>query len=111
VYPHQAGIGLMTGEQNLPGYRGDLGRNVLTIAEALGTGGYRCYMTGKWHVTRFTSPDGPKDNWPLQRGFDRFYGTIIGAGSFYDPATLCRGNTYITPVNDLGISTGNLLLH
>ena len=36
----------------------------------------------------------------MQRGFDRFYGTIIGAGSFFDPATLCRGNTYITPVND-----------
>jgi arylsulfatase len=100
VYPHQASIGLMTGNNNLPGYRGDLGRNVLTIAEALDTAGYRAYMSGKWHVTRFISPDGPKDNWPLQRGFDRFYGTIIGAGSFYDPATLCRGNTYITPVND-----------
>ncbi|MFK7742984.1 MAG: DUF5722 domain-containing protein, partial [Planctomycetota bacterium] len=35
-----------------------------------------------------------------QRGFDRFYGTIIGAGSFFDPATLCRGNRYITPAND-----------
>ncbi|HID24357.1 MAG TPA: arylsulfatase, partial [Planctomycetaceae bacterium] len=29
-----------------------------------------------------------------------FYGTITGAGSYYDPTTLCRGNTYITPVND-----------
>ena len=57
-------------------------------------------MSGKWHVTRHTRPQGPKDNWPLQRGFDRFYGTIIGAGSFYDPATLCRGNTFITPIND-----------
>jgi arylsulfatase len=100
VYQHQAGIGLMTGDKKLPGYRGDLGRNVVTIAEALGTAGYRAYMAGKWHVTRFTGPNGPKDNWPLQRGFDRFYGTITGAGSFYDPATLCRGNTYITPVND-----------
>jgi arylsulfatase A-like enzyme len=100
VYSHQAGIGAMTDDRKLPGYRGDLGHNVLTIAEALGTGGYRSYMAGKWHVTRFTGPDGPKDNWPLQRGFDRFYGTITGAGSFYDPATLCRGNTYITPVND-----------
>jgi len=100
VYQHQAGIGLMTGDRNLPGYRGELGRNVVSIAEALSTAGYRSYMSGKWHVTRFTSPDGPKDNWPLQRGFDEFYGTITGAGSFYDPATLCRGNTYITPVND-----------
>jgi arylsulfatase len=36
----------------------------------------------------------------LQRGFEKFYGTIIGAGSFYDPATLCRGNEFITPEND-----------
>ena len=100
VYQHQAGIGLMTGEKNLPGYRGELGRNVVSIAEALSTARYRRYMVGKWHVTKHVGPDGPKDNWPLQRGFEKFYGTIIGAGSFYDPATLCRGNTYITPVND-----------
>jgi arylsulfatase A-like enzyme len=100
LYQHQAGIGLMTGDKKLPGYRGEFGRNVLTIAEAMGTAGYRSYMSGKWHVTRHVGPNGPKDNWPLQRGFDQFYGTIIGAGSFYDPATLCRGNIYITPVND-----------
>jgi arylsulfatase len=90
----------MTGDNKLPGYRGELGRDVVTIAEALGTGGYRRYMSGKWHVTKHTRPKGPKDNWPLQRGFEKFYGTIIGAGSFCDPATLCRANTFITPVND-----------
>ncbi len=100
MYQHQAGIGLMTGDNKLPGYRGELGRDVVTIAEALGTGGYRRYMSGKWHVTKHTRPQGPKDNWPLQRGFEKFYGTIIGAGSFFDPATLCRGNQFITPVND-----------
>jgi arylsulfatase len=100
VYQHQAGIGLMTGNKNLPGYKGELGRDVVSIAEALGTAGYRSYMSGKWHVTRFTRPEGPQDNWPMQRGFSKFYGTITGAGSFYDPATLCRGNTFITPVND-----------
>jgi len=100
VYQHQAGIGLMTGDSKLPGYRGELGRNVVSIAEALSTAGYRRYMAGKWHVTRHVGPDGPKENWPMQRGFEKFYGTITGAGSFYDPATLCRGNTYITPVND-----------
>ena len=100
MYQHQAGIGLMTGDNNLPGYRGELGRDVVTIAEALSIGGYRRYMSGKWHVTKHTRPQGPKDNWPLQRGFEKFYGTIIGAGSFYDPATLCRGNQFITPEND-----------
>jgi arylsulfatase A-like enzyme len=100
LYQHQAGIGLMTGDKKLPGYRGEIGRNVLTIAEALGLAGYKNYMSGKWHVTRHVRVEGPKENWPRQRGFDRFYGTIIGAGSFYDPATLCRENTYITPIND-----------
>ncbi|MCH8042386.1 MAG: arylsulfatase [Planctomycetes bacterium] len=100
VYQHQAGIGLMTGDRNLPGYKGELGRNVVSIAEALQAAGYRSYMAGKWHVTRFTRPEGPQDNWPMQRGFSKFYGTITGAGSFYDPATLCRGNSFITPVND-----------
>ena len=100
VYPHQAGVGLMMSDRKLPGYRGDIGRNVLTLAESLDRGGYGCYMSGKWHVAKSIRPNGPKDNWPMQRGFDRFYGTITGAGSFYDPTTLCRGNTYITPEND-----------
>jgi arylsulfatase A-like enzyme len=100
LYSHQAGIGLMTGDRGYDAYRGDLNQSCVTIAEALQPAGYRNYMSGKWHVTRHTGPKADKLNWPLQRGFDRFYGTITGAGSFYDPATLCRGNTYVTPEND-----------
>ncbi len=100
LYAHQAGIGEMTGDGGQRGYRGDLSRNAVTIAEALKPAGYRTYMTGKWHVTAQLRPDGDKKNWPLQRGFDRFYGTIIGAGSFFDPWTLTRGNEALTPVND-----------
>jgi len=100
LYQHQAGVGHMMDDRGFPAYQGNLNRHCVTIAEALQPAGYRTYMTGKWHVTRHVAPEGPKHNWPLQRGFDKFYGTIIGAGSFYDPMTLCRGNTYITPVND-----------
>ena len=100
LYSHQAGIGLMTGDRGYDAYRGDLNNQCVTLAEALRAGGYRTYMSGKWHVTKHIAPEGPKHNWPLQRGFDKFYGTIIGAGSFYDPYTLCRNNTYITPEND-----------
>lgn len=100
LYSHQAGIGLMTGDRGWDAYRGDLNKRCVTLAEALRPAGYRNYMSGKWHVTRHVAPTGDSSNWPLQRGFDRFYGTIIGAGSFYDPATLCRGNTFITPEND-----------
>lgn len=56
-------------------------------------------MSGKWHVTPL-KPDREnpsRHNWPLQRGFDRFFGTIHGAGSFYDPNSLTSGNTFIPP--------------
>ena len=100
LYAHQAGIGRMTDDFRQPGYRGDLSHNAVTLAEAVKPAGYRTYMTGKWHVTTQLKPDGDKANWPRQRGFDRFYGTIIGAGSFYDPWTLTRENDAITPEND-----------
>ena len=100
LYPHQAGVGWMMRDQGRDGYRGDLNRRCRTIAEVLRPAGYSTYMAGKWHVTKHTNPEGPKDNWPLQRGFDRFYGTITGAGSFFDPGTLTRGNTMISPFAD-----------
>ena len=100
LYPHQAGMGHMVFDRGKPAYQGDLNRNCLTIGEMLRPAGYSTYAVGKWHVTKHTKSEGPKDNWPLQRGFDRFYGTITGAGNFYDPGTLTRDNTMISPFAD-----------
>jgi arylsulfatase A-like enzyme len=102
LYPHQAGIGHMMEDRKLEGYTGNLNKKCVTIAEALKPAGYKSYAVGKWHVTNVTHPksDADKFNWPLQRGFDRFYGTIHGAGSFFDPNTLTRDNQYISPFND-----------
>jgi arylsulfatase A-like enzyme len=100
LYPHQAGVGHMTQDKGYEGYQGDLNQKSVTIAEVLRESGYATFMSGKWHVTKHTDPDGPKNNWPLQRGFDRFYGTIHGAGSFFDPSTLTRDNTQISPHAD-----------
>ena len=100
LWSHQAGIGHMMEDRGKDGYRGDLNRSCRTIAEVLKPAGYRNYAVGKWHVTRHIKPDGPKHNWPLQRGFDRFYGTIHGGGSYYDPYTLTRDNTQISPYAD-----------
>ena len=100
--PHQAGVGHMTGRpagRSEP-WRGDLSARAVTIAEVLRDAGYATFMCGKWHVTNNERAEDAPHNWPLQRGFDRFYGTITGAGSFYDPVTLTRGNTMITPEND-----------
>ena len=100
LYPHQAGIGHMMQDYGLPQYQGFLNDQCLTIAEALKPANYRSYLSGKWHLTPDEGPDGPQENWPLQRGFDKFYGTIHGAGSLFDPVSLTRENTYITPEND-----------
>ena len=90
LHPHQTGVGILTYDSGPEGYAGNLNHRCVTIAQVLKGSGYRTYMSGKWHVA--SSLTKPTDTWPLQRGFDEFYGTIIGAGSFYDPNTLTRGN-------------------
>lgn len=100
LYPHQAGVGHMMEDKGKPGYRGNLNTSCRTIAEVLKPAGYRSYAVGKWHVTRHTGKDGPKDNWPRSRGFDRFYGTIHGGGSYFDPSSLVRDDTMISPYAD-----------
>ena len=93
LHPHQTGVGILTYDSGPEGYAGNLNKRCVTIPGALKASGYRSYMSGKWHVA--SSLTKPTDTWPLQRGFDEFYGTIIGAGSFYDPNTLTRGNDNI----------------
>ena len=102
LYPHQAGVGHMMEDRGMDGYRGSLNRNCVTIAEALKPAGYRNYAVGKWHVTpgQTAAVLEKTNNWPLQRGFDRYYGTIHGAGSYWDPSALVRDNTLITAASD-----------
>lgn len=100
LYPQQAGIGHMVNDRGTPAFRGDLSHNAVTIAEVLKGAGYATYMSGKWHVTPYKvqeieNPD--KSNWPRQRGFDKFFGMISGAGSLYDPRSLALNNDYVAP--------------
>ena len=95
LYPHQASIGHMMEDKGLDGYRGDLNRRCATMAEVLRPAGYGTYAVGKWHVTKATQPDGNKDNWPLQRGFDHYYGGLAGDGNYYKPLAVTRDNTRI----------------
>jgi arylsulfatase A-like enzyme len=98
LYPHQAGMGNLSTENfKEPGYADDLSKNAVTIAEVLKKAGYSTYMTGKWHLAKDMTEKGDKSNWPLQRGFDRYFGTLNGSGSYYDPGTLISNNTFIAP--------------
>jgi len=100
LYSHQAGIGHMVGDYGAAGYRGVLNHNCRTIAEVLRPAGYGTYMTGKWHVTAETKADAPQDSWPRQRGFDRYWGTLVGAGSYFTPNALTADDTQIEPPGD-----------
>ncbi len=96
LFPHQTGVGHMTEEPlnknaeswGTPGYQGYLNRSCVTIAEVLSTAGYHTYMTGKWHLGMHG-----EEKWPLQRGFEKYYGILAGAASYFKPQG-GRGLTY-----------------
>src|SRR5262245_8533977 len=77
LYPHQAGVGDMTGDDGAPGYRGFPQPNTVTLAEVLKAAGYHTSMVGKWHL------GGPRRPTPTDRGFDEFYGMIGGFNSCF----------------------------
>jgi arylsulfatase len=77
LYPHQAGVGAMIKNLGTPAYQGFLNSNCVTIAEVLRANGYRTLMTGKWHVGE------ERPHWPADRGFDRYFGLISGASSYF----------------------------
>ena len=106
LYAHQAGLGEMVNPdpQQRPGYIGRLNESCVSIAEVLRSAGYQTFMSGKWHVTHYDyrdpEPTLHRPSWPLQRGFDRFFGTLSGAGSFFTPASLMLQNEFIEPWDD-----------
>ncbi len=82
LYAHQTGVGGMVSQvpsdkANDP-FQGYLNQECVTLGEILKSAGYRTMMSGKWHVGEF------RDQWPRQRGFDRYYGLISGAMNFFN---------------------------
>ena len=96
---HAAGMGhIAQDDPGFPGYRAELGQNVATAAEVLRDQGYATLMVGKWHLCRDSamSAGGPYDAWPLQRGFDRFYGILEAFTNLHQPHRLIEDNRVVT---------------
>ena len=94
---HSVGMGgLADWDLGYPGMRGRIARSAGTLAEILRGSGYNTFATGKWHLTPTfeTSAAGPFDQWPLQRGFDRYFGFLEGETSQWHPE-LVRDNAHI----------------
>ena len=113
LYQHQAGIGRMTFDAHLPGYRGTLSRNAVTIAEVLKEAGYTTSMVGKWHVAETPLRKDQREwlahrvfhdtfsdlcHYPVNRGFDSHYGVIYGVVDYFDPFSLVEGEVPIKEV-------------
>lgn len=94
LYQHQAGVGDMVNDRKHPSYQGYLNGQCVTIAEALKPAGYRTYMAGKWHVG--TQPD----QWPVKRGFDRYFGIIDGGASYFNNNPYRPRQTLVTALDD-----------
>ena len=93
--PHRAGFGFVAHtDPGYPGFACELPAAAPTLAESLRAGGYATFAIGKWHLTLESRlHDGAdRSSWPLQRGFDRYFGSMDGFTSLHHPHRLVRDN-------------------
>lgn len=96
---HAVGMrGISNFSTGFPHMRGSISNNAATIAEVLRDEGYATFALGKWHLCPMTdaSAAGPYDQWPLQRGFDRYYGFLDGETDQFHPE-LVYDNHFVDP--------------
>ncbi len=95
---HMAGMATVPhGDPGFPGYAFELRDNAVTMAEAFRDSGWATLMVGKWHLTKdaHLSDGAPKASWPLQRGFDRYYGILDAFTNFHHPHRLYADNHHL----------------
>jgi arylsulfatase len=70
-----------------PNGNGHIPFECATIAEVLGERGWNTYMLGKWHLCPLDEMNmaSTKRNWPVGRGFERFYGFLGGETNQWYP--------------------------
>ncbi|MFE6736601.1 arylsulfatase [Microbacterium sp. NPDC057650] len=103
--PHRAGFAsVANSDPGFPNLRLEIDEDVLTLPEILRDAGWATYMVGKWHLTRdaLMNDAADKSTWPLQRGFDRYYGSLEGLNSFFHPNRIIRDNSPVDPATLTG---------
>ncbi|KXF50744.1 arylsulfatase [Rhodococcus sp. SC4] len=94
--PHRAGFwSVAHSDPGFPGATLELGDSVPTLAESLNAAGYATFMVGKWHLTKESKlhDAADKSSWPIQRGFDRYFGCMDGFTQLHHPHRLIRDNS------------------
>lgn len=101
---HAVGMGTVTDmAAGFPGYNASIPRSAGFLSEVLQEAGYSTFAVGKWHLTPEPElgPTGPFDSWPLQRGFERYYGFLPGKTDHWCPE-LTEDNHYVERTFDDG---------
>jgi arylsulfatase A-like enzyme len=82
-----------------PNQLGHITNHAATMAEVLRAEGYATFCVGKWHLAPMEqcSAAGPFDQWPLARGFDRFYGFLDGETDQFHPSLVCDNHPVDPP--------------
>jgi arylsulfatase len=96
---HSVGMSLLSNaDSGFPSKRGTISPNAATVAEVLKDAGYSTACYGKWHLAPLdqTSSVGPFDQWPLGRGFERYYGFLEGISDHFHPE-LVQDNQRVDP--------------
>ncbi len=94
--PHRAGFAFVASmDIGFPGYAMEIAEDVVTLPEALREAGYATFAVGKWHLTRDGAMNdaAARASWPIQRGFDRYYGSMEGFNNFFHPNRLVVDNS------------------
>ncbi len=92
---NRAGV-IMEGTNGFPGFAGRLPAECATIGQVLQENGYSTFWLGKNHNVpeEDIAPGGSRSMWPLQLGFDRFYGFLGGETNNWYP-DLVEDNHFI----------------
>ena len=94
---HVNGMACITeGANGFPGAHGRIPDECATIGQILQDGGWSTFWVGKNHsvTEQDVAPGASRKQWPLQKGFDRFYGFIGGETNQWYP-DLVEDNRFI----------------
>jgi len=97
---HAVGMNDLAGDDGgFPNSRGRITPAAATIAQILQAEGYSTYGVGKWHLTPHVDmgASSPRTDWPLQKGFDRYYGFLSGWVDQYHPSLIEDNHSIVTP--------------
>jgi arylsulfatase len=97
---HAVGMRAVSNFQTgFPNQLGHISNHAATVAEVLHGAGYATFCVGKWHLAPMEqcSAAGPFDQWPLARGFDRFYGFLEGETDQFHPELVCDNHPIEPP--------------